>query len=193
MFSLSTYISLTLIAASVPAYSAPIALSNRGLASVIEGLIGGGAGDIENIIGNFLAASGSPAQTTAAVQSTGVSAREDAAGIIGDIENGVVDGIGSIIDTIFEKCSVIDLPFLHSRRSFSDLTDEQVNTFLEWVDQQGSEKSDKRELEARSILTDILEKAAGALSSGAISGLEKLLGGSSTAAAPTTATSAAAS
>jgi hypothetical protein len=55
-----------------------------------------------------------------------------------------------------------------------------VNTFLEWVGQQDIQTPNKREVLARNALTDLLEKAAEALTPAALAGLEKLLSGSST-------------
>ncbi|KAJ6533750.1 hypothetical protein DFH09DRAFT_1284354, partial [Mycena vulgaris] len=123
----------------------------------------------------------------------GVSARapsfEDTLGDIrDDIGKGVFGGLEGILGTIF------------SRRSFSELTDDQVNTFLEWItEQQGKsniQEAAKRETDAHNILTDLLkkaEKAVGALTPEAIAGLESLLGGSSTGPAPAATTTAAAS
>jgi hypothetical protein len=70
------------------------------------------------------------------------------------------------------------------KRSFSDLSDDQVNTFLEWVGQQDIQTPNKREVLSRNALTDLLEKAVKALTPAALTGLEKLLGGASTATAP---------
>ncbi|KAJ7779928.1 hypothetical protein B0H16DRAFT_1500248 [Mycena metata] len=168
-FTASTFIALTLIAASRPAHSAPVPLNARGLASIIEGIVGGG---IQDIIGDFVGG-----LAPAALTSTAVSAR----GFLGDLEGVVGTGIQDIIGTIF------------SRRSFSDLTDDQVNTFFEWVNQQ-STKGGKREVMGRSSLTTALKDAAEALTPGALAGLEKLLSGSgsSSATSATTVVSASA-
>ncbi|KAJ7088514.1 hypothetical protein B0H15DRAFT_949697 [Mycena belliarum] len=186
-FSASTVISLTLIAASAPAHSAPIALESRGLGSIISGLVSAGLGPLEPIIENILPKLGA--------RSIGAD--------VGEIGAGLLGGIQDILGTIFRQDSEVfrgqlftDPVRFYSRRSFADLSDDQVNTFLEWVNKQDSPKSSKRNVEARSVLTKILGDAVTALTPDALRGLEKLLGGSSesaTSSAPAAATSAPAS
>ncbi|KAJ7112588.1 hypothetical protein C8R44DRAFT_882353 [Mycena epipterygia] len=136
MFTPSTIIALTLIAASAPGLSAPLP----------------GARELP---------------TTTDTDPTTVSARQ-----FGPIE-GLSDVIGTVgggIESILSK--------LFSR-SFTDLSDGEVNQLLEYIN--GVDK-DKRELDARfslpsGLLTSLKMLGKGVLSGAAIGGLEKLLDG----------------
>ncbi|KAJ7109835.1 hypothetical protein C8R44DRAFT_264185 [Mycena epipterygia] len=191
MFAPSTIIALTLIAASAPGFSAPVpaarelptnGIEARGIASILEGLIGPG---IEGIIGDFLGGGSSGTASSSAATTTPVSARQ-----LASIAEGVVGSVGSGIESILSK--------LFDRRSFSDLSDGEVNQLLEYVN-----GMDKRELDARfslpsGLITGALKSLGeGALSSAALAGLEKLLGGGSssttTAATPAATDASAAS
>ncbi|KAJ7121408.1 hypothetical protein C8R44DRAFT_786239 [Mycena epipterygia] len=181
MFTPSTIIALTLIAASAPGFSAPVpaarelptnGIEARGIASILEGLIGPG---IEGIIGDFLGGGSSGTASSGTAAATPVSARQ-----LASIAEGLVGSVGGGIESILSK--------LFDRRSFSDLSDGKVNQLLEYVN-----GMDKRELNARfslpsGLITGALKSLGeGALSSAALAGLEKLLGGGSsttTAATP---------
>ncbi|KAJ7088515.1 hypothetical protein B0H15DRAFT_982303 [Mycena belliarum] len=147
-FSASTVISLTLIAASAPAHSAPIALESRGLGSIISGLVGAGLGPLEPIIKSFL--------PELVARDLAAEVKNFNAGVLGSPE---LPQAKDILGTIFRQDSEFsrgrlftDPDHFCSRRSFADLSDDQVNTFLEWVNKQDLPKSRKRFTPLRPIV-----------------------------------------
>ncbi|KAF7336803.1 hypothetical protein MVEN_02116100 [Mycena venus] len=186
MFSTSTFISLTLIAATAaPGLCAPVpaardvSISSRSLASIIEGLLGGlfpeGEQVVEGLVGNLLERGSS----TDATASAPVAERA----LSGSVATKVIGGAAGLAGSLFGGEIPDILEKLFNRRAFTDLSDDEVNTLLEYI----NNNVDKRELNARlalpkGALSGIIKKLAGsALTSGAVAGLEKLLGGDSDA------------
>ncbi|KAJ7080306.1 hypothetical protein C8R44DRAFT_992485 [Mycena epipterygia] len=139
-------------------------IATRGLASIIEGLVG--PGNIEHIIGGLFGGSTSgtatSTDTSAASDVSPISARQ-LAGIAEKLIPGIVNGVASTVGSVAGGGIESILGKLFNRRAFADLSDGEVNQLLEYID-----GMDKRELETRFI--------GGNLTSGAIGGLEKLFG-----------------
>ncbi|KAJ7171482.1 hypothetical protein C8R46DRAFT_1033086 [Mycena filopes] len=157
--------------------AAPI--SARGIASTLEGILGDGLQSIiKDFVGNLGAAAPTASGAVAARSFLGSVGSSVTNGVLSGVESGIGSGIESILGQIF------------SRRSFSDLSDDEVNTFFEWVNKQDVPKTAKRDLLERNFLTSAAESVFSGLTSEAISGIEKLFGGGSSAATPAAAPAA---
>ncbi|KAJ7080300.1 hypothetical protein C8R44DRAFT_70642 [Mycena epipterygia] len=165
-------------------------IATRGLASIIEGLVG--PGNIEHIIGRLFGGSTSgttatSTDTSAASDASPISARQ-LAGIAEKLIPGIVNGVASTVGSVAGGGIESILGKLFNRRAFVDLSDGEVNQLLEYIN------GNKREIEVRFTLpagvTSGIGKALGEnLTSAALGGLEKLFGfgsdSATTAATPT--------
>ncbi|KAJ7112609.1 hypothetical protein C8R44DRAFT_882374 [Mycena epipterygia] len=177
MFTPSAIIALTLIAASAPGLSAPVpaarelpttnGVAARSIANLLEGFLGQG---FESVVADFLGESRRELPAPAPIPPPSAHANSaPSRALLGG-------GIEFILSKLFS-------------RSFTDLSDSEVNQLLEYIN--GMDKG-KRELDARfslpSGLTSLKTLGKGVLSGAAIGGLEKLLGGAGDSDSTTTTT-----
>jgi len=150
----------------------------RGIASVLEKLVGAGAESIESVLKKAIlggVASGVAVEGVNAVAGQN-SKRAVSAAVVGDaakvaeegiatvLGKGAASGLGSAlgglgIGAIFDKLFGGGDDSA-SKRSFADLSDEEVNTLLEWV----NDNKDSLSLSPRGLsesITAILEKLFG--------------------------------
>ncbi|KAJ7269361.1 hypothetical protein B0H12DRAFT_1095398 [Mycena haematopus] len=130
-----------------------------GLAAALEKLVGVGAESLESVLKKAIIGGAASGVAAAAVdgaagqsskRSVATTVVDDAAkaaekGLSSIIGNGVADGVGSaagglgiaaIISKLFGSSSSSDSSTTpSSKRGFQDLSDEEVNTLLEWVGQ----------------------------------------------------------
>jgi hypothetical protein len=143
-------------------------LEARSLASALESLVGVGAESLESVLKKALIGGAASGVAAAAVdgaagqssrRSLGATVVDDAAaaaekGLGSIIGNGVADGlgtaagglgIGAIISKLFGSSSSSSSSTTTSKRGFQDLSDEEVNTLLEYIGQMnGATPASKR-------------------------------------------------
>ncbi|KAJ7146726.1 hypothetical protein C8R44DRAFT_973386 [Mycena epipterygia] len=166
----------------------PGGIATRGLVSIIEGLVGPG---IEDIIGGLfgggaLGTVATSTDTSAASDTSPISARQLAGiaeSLIPKVVTGVASAAGSVVGSGIESI----LGKLFNRRALADLSDDEVNQLLEYIN-----GMDKRELEARLTLPPSVASGIGKalgenLTSAALGGLKKLFGFGSDSATTTAA------
>ncbi|KAJ7626926.1 hypothetical protein FB45DRAFT_1004571 [Roridomyces roridus] len=170
--------------------------ARAGLAGLLEKLVGAGGESLESVIKNAVlggVASGAAVEGVNAV--AGQSSKRSVAGtVVGDaakvaekgigsvLGNGVADGLGSalgglgisaVIGKLFGSSS--DSSTASSKRALADLSDDEVNTLLEWIGTLPSNSVDKRAAISSSVGKGLAGVVAGlAATQGAEAAIEKL-------------------